>query len=431
MREDLRRRLRELGVVQGVRELQKRETPRAVAIEDLVQGHFHTTSRGQCFVADETYPLEHRHGDLPLSAFLQLSPETVLQVGQEGFADIDMRRVCFLDTETTGLSGGTGTMAFIVGLGFFVDEGFRVRQYFLRDPGDEPAMVEALMDRLSGFEGLISFNGRAFDVPIIENRFILARAVPPLHDMLHFDLLHPARRLWRYALSSCALTSLEREVLGVRRDQADVPSGVIPFLYRDYLRTGDARDMKRVLYHNKIDILSMVTLAARLCWAVADPWNVEQREERRRLSGGELYALGRWYTGEGRLEEAEQAYRTALRSQLEGDPALRRRTLRELAYLLKRNERRDEAFAFWQQLALESGRHPEGILAHVELAKYFEWYVEDLSQAAAWTRAGLERVGDWSPGKRRDEKRAELRHRLSRLERKIGQAETSGPEPAG
>jgi hypothetical protein len=430
MREDLRRRLRELGVVQGVRELQKREAGRAVVIEDLVPGEFHTTSRGQCFVADETYPLGHRHGDLPLSAFLQLSPETVLQVEQEGFADVDMRRVCFLDTETTGLSGGTGTMAFIVGLGFFVDEGFRVRQYFLRDPGDEPAMVEALMDRLPEFDALVSFNGRAFDVPIIENRFILARAVPPMRDMPHFDLLHPARRLWRYALSSCALTSLEREVLGVRREQADVPSGVIPFLYRDYLRTGDARDMRRVLYHNRIDILSMVTLATRLCRAVADPWNVEQRGERRQLSGGELYALGRWYADEERLEKAEQAYRTALYSRPEVRPALRRRTLRELAYLLKRHERRDEAFAFWQQLALESGRHPEGMLAHVELAKYFEWHVEDLPRAADWTRAAMERVRDWSPGRRRDEKRAELRHRLSRLERKMEPERSSSPEPA-
>lgn len=428
MREDLRRRLRELGVVQGVRELRRQEAAASVAIEDLVPGRFHTTSRGQCFVVEETYPLDHRHGDLRLSTFLQLSTEAVVQVEQEGFADVDMHRVCFLDTETTGLSGGTGTMAFIVGLGFFVDEGFRVRQYFLRDPGDEPAMVEALKDSIPTFEALVSFNGRAFDVPIIENRFILARAVPPTHNMPHFDLLHPARRLWRYALSSCGLTSLERGVLGVRREQADVPSGLIPFLYRDYLRTGDARDMKRVLYHNKIDILSMVTLAARLCRAVADPWNREQRGERGGLSGGELYALGRWYTDEGRLGEGERAYRAALRLQTEVDAALRRRTLRELAYLLKRSERRDEAFAFWQQLALESDCRAEGVLAHVELAKYFEWYVEDLPRAAAWTRAALEEVSAWIPGKRRNETRAELRHRLSRLERKMGQ---EGPPNSG
>jgi len=426
MREDLRRRLRELGVVQGVRELRAQDARRPCAIEDLVSGQFHTTTRGRCFVAEETYPLDHRHGDMRLSAFLQLPAEAVVQVVQEErFADVDLRRVCFLDTETTGLSGGTGTMAFVVGLGFFADEGFRLRQYFLRDPGDEPAMVEALRDSVPSFEALVSFNGRAFDVPIIENRFILARMAPPMGDMPHFDLLHPARRLWRYALSSCALTSLEREVLGVQREQADVPSGVIPFLYRDYLRTGDARDMERVLYHNKIDILSMVTLAARLCRAVADPWDVERREGRRALSGGEVYALGRWYAGDDRPGEGERAYRAALRLHPEVGSALRRRTLRDLAYLLKRNGRRDEAFAYWQQLALESWGRADDVLAPVELAKYFEWHVEDLARAADWTRAALESVHTWPAGVRRDERLAQLRHRLSRLERKMGAAACS------
>ncbi|MFW6115464.1 MAG: ribonuclease H-like domain-containing protein [Chloroflexota bacterium] len=431
MRDDLRRRLRELGVVQGVRELQGQEPSRSYAIEDLVPGRFETTGRGQCFVVEETYPLDHRHGDLPLSSFLELSTDAVVQTGQEErLGEADLARVCFLDTETTGLSGGTGTMAFIVGLGFFAEGGFEVRQYFLRDPGDEPAMVETLMDCVPSFDALVSFNGRAFDVPIIENRFILARRAPPMRHMVHFDLLHPARRLWRYELSSCALTSLEREVLGVRREQADVPSGVIPFLYRNYLQTGDARDMKRVLYHNKIDILSMVTLAARLCRAVADPWNVEGAETRRPLSGGEIYALARWYTDEGRRGEGERAYRAALRVHQEAGSAVRKRTLRELAYLLKRDERRDEAFAYWQQLALEGESQVDGVLAHVELAKYFEWYVESYAQAAAWTLLAVREVKTWPPGRRREEELQELRHRLARLERKMGEP-VSGEEPGG
>lgn len=428
MREDLRRRLRELGVVQGVRGLRGRDAAKSYAIEDLVPGEFLTTSRGRCFIAEETYPEDHRHGDLSLDAFLALPAQLVAQVFDEDrFADLNLRRVCFLDTETTGLSGGTGTMAFVVGLGFFTEGGFRLRQYFLRDPGDEPAMVEGLLECLPSFEALVSFNGRAFDVPIIENRFILARVVPPLSGMPHLDLLHPARRLWRYALSSCALTALEKDVLGVCREQADVPSGVIPFLYRDYLRTGDARDMERVLYHNKIDILSMVTLAVRLCRAVADPWGGEAEGESRELTPGEFYALGRWYADKGRTGDGERAYRAALRSEAEAGSALRRRTLRELAYLLKRDERRDEAFACWQQLALESGGRVDGVLAAVELAKYFEWYVEDLARAAEWTTLGLQAVRTWPRGARRDERTGHLRHRLSRLERKM--AGDSGSRP--
>ncbi len=440
MDEDLRRRLRELGVVKGVRELAvpplnspcRGESPprRRVAIKDLVPGRFHTTSHGQCFVAEETYPLDHLHGDLPLSSFLDLSPQTIAQIAQDdALANVNLRRACFLDTETTGLSGGTGTMAFIVGLGFFAEGGFCLRQYFLRDPGDEPAMVETLAELLPQFEALVSFNGRGFDVPILENRFILARTPPPTAGMPHLDLLLPARRMWRYHLPSRALGTIEREILGMLREQGDVPGGVIPWLYRDYLRTGDAREMKRVLYHNAVDILSLVTLAARLCRIFANPWAEVEHERNERLSGAEFYGLARWYKAEGQLAEAERAYRTALwpsdeeRNQVlrkKPDfgltPDLRTKVLCDLAYLLKRADRRAEAFAYWQQLALEKA---DDVLAHVELAKYFEWHVEDLSLAAKWTRAALALVENWPTGEHRTVTMASLRHRLARLERKV------------
>jgi hypothetical protein len=301
-------------------------------------------------------------------------------------------------------------MAFVVGLGFFTDvaDSFCVHQYFLRDPGDEPAMVEGLAEILSEFEALVSFNGRAFDVPIIENRFILARTSPPTARLPHLDLLQPARRLWRHQLPSCRLGVIEREALGVLREQADVPSGDIPGLYRDYLRTGDARDMRRVLYHNAIDILSLVTLAVKLCQAFADPWDEEK------LSGAEFYGLGRWYAREEQAEETERAYRAAL-AQADLCPDLRELALRDLAYLLKRAGRKREAFAYWQQLALETA---DDTLAHVELAKYFEWEVGRLPLAAGWTRAALALAESWPAGLRRDDALAELRHRLERLERK-------------
>jgi len=431
MRDDVRQRLRELGVVKGVRELATPAARHRVAIESLVPGDFHTTSHGQCFVAEATYPPDHMHGDLPLSALLKLSAEVVAHMSGYGMpSDVDWRRACFLDTETTGLSSGTGTMAFVVGLGFFVEGGFHVRQYFLRDPGDEPAMIEALAELLPRFEVLVSFNGRAFDVPILENRFILARTPPPTADQPHLDLLYPARRLWRDHLPSCALSTIERAVLGVLREQDDVPGGVIPYLYRDYLRTGDAREMKRVLYHNVVDVLSLVTLTARLCRTFADPWADAEAASDEELSGAEFFGLGRWYAAEDRPADAERAYRAALRSlnkaqdkPCSGKPqkkelasALHTKVLRTLGYFLKRANRRAEAFACWQQLALEQ---TNSILAHVELAKYFEWHVGNLPLAAGWTRMAMTQVKTWPGGMRRDVTLAELRHRLARLERKM------------
>jgi len=455
MREDLRRRLRELGVVRGARNLgiltsdrpshtnatlvhpEAEAGPFHVDIEDLVPGHFHTTSHGQCFVTETTYPLDHLHGNLPLSSYLDLHPGIIAQIGQEDqLSNVDLRRICFLDTETTGLSGGTGTMAFVVGLCFFADECVHVRQYFLRDPGDEPAMIEALAEFLPEFEALASFNGRAFDVPILENRFTLARIPPPTADLPHLDLLHPARRLWQYHLASCSLGTIEQRILGVLREQDDVPSGFIPYLYRDYLRTGDAREMKRVLYHNTVDVLSLVTLTIQLCRTFSNPWG--GLETGTRLSGAELFGIGRWYTALGRIAEAERAYRAALGTCPPGQavspnvpintktPDLRTKVLRGIGYLLKRDGRRAEALAYWQQLALEADTD---ILAYVEMAKYFEWYVADLVLAAGWTRAAMARVENWPAGTHRHATLAELRHRLARLERKIDKSHAFDNEP--
>ena len=425
MSEDLRKRLRDLGVVRGLNQLATTPSRPRFAIEDITGGRFHTTSHGQCFVVEADYDLAFPHGMLPLSAFLETSSDaTVWARIDPSLAGADLRRVCFLDTETTGLSAGTGTMAFVVGLGYFSEDHFCVRQYFLRDPGDEPAMIEALTGVLPTFEALASFNGRSFDVPILENRFILARLAPPAAGVPHLDLLRPARRIWRFKLTSCSLGTLEREVLGVFREQDDVPGGVIPLLYRDYLRTGDARDMKRVLYHNAVDILSLVTLATRLCHALNTPYGPQG------LSDAGLYGLGRWHATEGRLTEAEEAYRAAMHGDLA--PALRSRALRALGDLLKRTNRRAEAFAFWQQLAFEAGDDAGSrVHAHVELAKQLEWSLKDLPLAAAWTRAAVTLVQGWEPGLKRDVALAELRHRLTRLERKISQSRPPPPEEQG
>ncbi|MGD1996773.1 MAG: ribonuclease H-like domain-containing protein [Anaerolineae bacterium] len=406
-RDDLRRRLLRLGMVRGERALSSPSSRPRVAIENIVDGSFHETPHGRCFVASGSFPADHLHGDLALGNFLNLSSDAVATVGDEaGLAEADLRQSLFLDTETTGLSGGTGTMAFVVGMGFFEKDRFRLLQTFLRDPGDEPAMIHLLAELLPRFEALVSFNGRGFDLPILETRFILARRRFPLVETPHMDLLPPSRRLWRSLLPSCALGTLEREVLGVVRDQADVPGGVIPYIYRDYLRTGDAREISRVLYHNQVDILSMVTLAARLVQTFASPWS------RQELTGAELYCLARWYRQSG--GEQERALLEALGGDLSHD--LRLRALRDLALFLKRQDRRAEAIGWWQQLAIED---PAGIRAPVELAKTFEWHIRRLMLASAWTQLALERAEEWPAGQRRERALARLRHRLERLRGKL------------
>ena len=286
---NLRERLRRLGVVRGARALPP-SPRRPVAVESVLPGSFHETPAGRCWLARTEYPAGYAHGRLPLESFLSLPSHILAFIGGDpSLATVPLSQALFLDTETTGLSGGTGTMAFLVGLGFFEEDRFVVLQAFLRDPGDEPAMIGFLAEFLPRFRWLVTFNGRGFDVPILQNRFVLARRPFPLDGVPHLDLLPPSRRLWWERLVSCSLTALERDVLGVVRDQADIPSGVIPLVYRDYLRTGDAREIPRILYHNRMDILSMPVLAAYLGRVLVNP------EGETGLSGEELGALARWY----------------------------------------------------------------------------------------------------------------------------------------
>jgi uncharacterized protein YprB with RNaseH-like and TPR domain len=371
------------------------------------------TKHGPFFLYREVYVLDYRHGHHTLSQLLAHAPKSAAQLARdERLAEVDFRRMAFVDTETTGLAGGTGTYAFLVGVGVFGEERFTVHQFFMRDFHEEPALLHALGDLLDGLEAVVSFNGKRFDMPLLETRFIMARQDPRLVDAPHVDLLPTARRFWKYRLESCALSSLETEVLGVERTQEDVPGWLIPSLYLDYARSGDAREMPGIFYHNAQDILSLVTLMARQCDLLSAPLPVEDE-----IPGEDLYGLGRLLHDLGDPERAEAAYtQAAATCQV---PHVHEQAMRDLAYLLKRQERRAEALPLWQQLVETAG----AVYACEELAKHYEWHDEDLAQALAWTERGMALAEGWPTNYRRQHTMAELAHRLARLEHKIGEEE--------
>ena len=422
MTNDLRDKLRQLGVTKGTANIQPAPPPRRKRpIESLVDGQEIESAMGRAFFALERYAPDHRHGDLALGALVTQKTSVAAQLGREpALADVDLKRAAFLDTETTGLSGGTGTLAFLVGLGTFEADrrkskgtAFHLRQFFLRDPDEEAAMLSALSDLMQDRQALVTFNGRGFDLPLLQTRYTLARMRPAWLSLPHLDLLAPSRRVWRDRLVSCALSSLELNVLGVRRTHEDVPSFMIPQMYLDYLRTGDAGDMARVIYHNRYDILSMVTLATLLCRLFDNP--LEQATH-----PADLVSLGKWYDDLGLTEQAERALRAVT-----APGESRSRALTHLGWLLKRQERREEVVAVWKQLA-ESNLLD--VTAHIELAKHYEWHADDLEQALAWTQAALDLAAKWPRGIERDSARDELAHRRERLERKLKRSTTSQPD---
>jgi uncharacterized protein len=420
MTEAWQEKLRRLGVVKGARSLKPTrpvqpaqdrsprpipQSPPANPQPVMPGGRLEETAVGPCFVVDKVYPLHHRHGTKLLAALLDRSPAAAVPFcGEPRFDQCHFRDFLFIDTETTGLAGA-GTLAFMVGTAFFEDDAFVVRQYFLRDHGDEPAMLLLLDELLAEKAGLITFNGRSFDLPLLDRRYLMNRMESDLMQQPHLDLLLPARRLWRQRLGSCALSALEPNLLRVERTQADVPGWLIPSLYHQYLLSGETDEMERVFYHNHIDMLSMVTLATQVMAYL--------EQSAPDLHPVDLVSLGKWQADLGLTETAESTLRQAAAADLPLE--LYHQSLHRLALLLKRANRRDEAVPLWQQIAATSY---DDISAHVELAKHYEWQEQDLAQAQRWTQAALDLTTRWPPAQARLAKE-ELLHRLDRIQRKI------------
>ena len=408
---DLRERLQRLGVQKGIRHL-KAPTPQprqGQGIEQFIPGELVETEYGRFFLGKEDYPASHYHGAWPLAAALTQCGANILPLACDtSLENLDFRSAIFLDTETTGLAGGTGTYVFLVGIGYFEDDAFCVRQFFMRDYDDEPAMLSELARLLGRFSALVSFNGRAFDWPLLETRFTLARWSLPLRNAPHLDLLQLARRLWRVRLSSCALSSLEEHILGVQRSGEDVPGWMVPEIYFQYLRSGDPRPLRQVFYHNAQDVLSLVTLAACLGQIGGDPFNGCLSH------GADFYSLAKFFEASGDADVARRAYERALTCPL--PEGVQRATVARLSLLYKRLGQQEKATSLWRS-ALGDGQ----LYPYIELAKYYEHSCKEYTEAASLVCAALDLVRS-APGLSeydRQQLTAELEHRLQRLRRKM------------
>ncbi|PKO21897.1 MAG: hypothetical protein CVU38_12275 [Chloroflexi bacterium HGW-Chloroflexi-1] len=419
------RRLRKLGLQRGAKDLARPPAPNLAPEAGLLPGEAVETPFGPAWVRTARYPLIDRPD---LATWLRAEPAALAALGRDPLlADLAPAQAAFIDTETTGLSLDTGTYTFMIGIGTYElgaaspsagndaeTDAFVVRQFFMRHPGEERAQLHLVEEALSACTGIVSFNGRSFDMPLVQNRFILARIPPPLPAAPHLDLLPPARRFWRGRLDSCRLGSLEQHVLGIDRTEEDVPGWMIPDIYRDYYRTGIATDMlARVFYHNLVDITTMPLLAARMVQFFSWPVPVERLGD---LHPAECANLARAYEALAWFEAGEAAYRATLAGPL--DNLDRARVLRDLSLLLKRQARRDEAAALWE--AWISTIPGDDLTPYIELAKYHEWQTGDLAAARGWAAWALRIAEGWPAGPMREETLVELRHRLERLERKMG-----------
>ncbi len=369
-------RLKSLGMVPAA----KVEPPKSktqAKISDLVDGIEINNSLGTCFVTEQLYPWNYQHGKVTFQQTFGISTIADATKASQVKGE-NVSRLLFLDTETTGLSGGTGTMAFLVGLGYFNEQGFVLKQYLCRDPQEEPAMLLEIANLAENYYGLVTYNGKSFDIPLLNSRYILNRLQKPFENYSHLDLLHLSRKLWRNRLQSRALQDLEQQILEIPRTSDEIPGWMIPEIYFDYLRTGNAEPIKGVLYHNGMDIVSLAALFVFL----ADSFDSQSLSET--FHPIDYFSMGVLYNDIGRLDLAERIYADCFSRHLL-DVDLNISLYHRLGDLYKRQQRLDEAIEVWRVAA-----ELEDFDSIIELAKYYEHSQCDYVLALEWTEKAVQ-----------------------------------------
>ena len=398
--------LKSLGVKTGAADLPRPKPAEGAKIENLLSGEFRQTHYGESFVYEQRFPLTAPHGRASLRP--ARLPEILGTWGKdERITKLPAEKFVFFDTETSGLSGGTGTYAFMVGAGRFEGDEFVLAQFFLRDPNEEPAMLEAMAEFFAPADVLVSYNGKSFDAPLLETRYKLHSIPVPFKGYAHLDLLHLARRLWRDRLASRTLQSIETHILGVERTSEEVPGYEIPYLYFDYLRDRDATPLKGVFYHNEVDILSLAALLNHTAAMLSDPFGEAVQH------GLDVIAIAKLFEDLKEWDYAAKLYEHGLQDSLPEEDFSK--AVKRLAVLQRRRGDIDEALKWWQQAAADGH-----IYALVELAKHYEHHVKDHGLAEEFTQRALSLVNENQlPSYERDYWVSELAHRLERVQRKI------------
>ncbi|MGH9629837.1 MAG: ribonuclease H-like domain-containing protein [Bryobacteraceae bacterium] len=372
--------------------------PSRYFVEHYLSGEQVETPFGCHFETERLYESSRRHGSLDISSLNELPDDLLEAISDGAIPKSPCARWAFLDTETTGLAGGCGTYAFLIGVGRITPEGFRLRQFFMRDLGEESSLLHALGAHLAEFDVLVTYNGKVYDQPLLETRYRMACSKPPFSRLEHLDLLFGARRLWKLRFDRCRLVDLENQVLGVERE-GDLPGEMIPYVYFEYLRTKEAFRVVPILHHNAMDIVTLACLTAIVPWAYRSP------EDAPFHHGAELVGLARWLHRAERFETALQLFRRALDRDLADD--LLFRTMWDVAVLEKKLGRDAAALAVLTELA--ACRNAHRLTALEELAKHYEHRERNYAMALEFTLAALQ-LADTDRLRRR---RVRLEHRLA------------------
>ncbi|MCK4753687.1 MAG: ribonuclease H-like domain-containing protein [Calditrichia bacterium] len=316
---------------------------------------------------------------------------------------ISLEDFLVFDLETTGLAGGTGTYPFLMGFGTFEKEGIRIYQYFLPDFGREISVFLDMKALWAEKNVLLSYNGKSYDYPLLRNRLILNRVDNPFESYNHLDLLHLTRRLWKHALPSCSLDTIEERIFSFNRWR-DIDGSLIPQAYFTFLQTGDMNDIKRIVDHNQQDIISLARLLFYL-------HQVENNEMNSGFPDQELVSMFNIAVNISDLGRIEPI----IKSLAAKDKKLPNQSLKSYSLLLKKQKKWPQALEIWQKF-IEKGE--EIIFACEELAKFYEHREINIKQAIEYTNRAIDFlniVKEIEAKEGNDDIRDRFNHRLNRL----------------
>ena len=359
---------------------------------------------------ENSYDLDVRYGRIKLASGLEISGEVLSCLSKEdAFKDLDLSTALFIDLETTGLSGGTGVIPFNVGMGYYRHDKFIVGQYFLGEMAEEERMIQELEEffKEMDFQSVVTYNGKSFDIPLLETRFILHRRPFLLSELPHLDFLFPARRLWSHKYESCRLFHLALKVVQTGRTE-DIPSAEIPWRYFQYLQTGNYDLIEPILYHNQEDILSLLGLV------VIGAHIFSEDPELCLGDAMDFFGAGKVMANAGDVEKSVQFFQKALDGKLTEEVTIE--TKKRLSAHFKKHQDWDKAVPIWEEMTSTNVVTPAQLFSFRELAMHLEHRIKNYDEARRIAEEGFVLSMGVSSYYEKD-----FSYRLDRLRRKIKQ----------